>query len=160
MEKLLGELSKLILYLHFYNIRIDNEFLIFSLFVRYAKVSEAMTRCSIGTELKPIEEPYPYNFGKTLPFLGQIGPLYSFSDALTSEQIKGLYCLGPSYMYSFLGDGLLLDSQNSVYGGILDAKDGLSSKVIFGLNAQVSIIKSYAPIDKGRRCVLKNNAEP
>ncbi|XP_042456540.1 BEACH domain-containing protein B isoform X2 [Zingiber officinale] len=105
---------------------------------RYAKVSEAMTRCSIGTELKSIEEPYPYNFGKTLPFLGQIGPLYSFSDALTSEQIKGLYCLGPSYMYSFLGDGLLLDSQNSVYGGILDAKDGLSSKVIFGLNAQAT----------------------
>ncbi|THU62740.1 hypothetical protein C4D60_Mb01t08320 [Musa balbisiana] len=106
---------------------------------RYAKVSEVMSRCTIGTELKPTnEEPYPFNFGKIYPFLGQLGPLYVFSDALSSEQIKGLYCLGPSYMYSFLGDGVLLDSQNSLYGGILDAKDGLSSKVIFGLNAQAS----------------------
>lgn len=99
-----------------------------------------MSRCTIGAELKPTnEEPYPFNFGKIYPFLGQLGPLYVFSDALSSEQIKGLYCLGPSYMYSFLGDGVLLDSQNSLYGGILDAKDGLSSKVIFGLNAQVNI---------------------
>ncbi|CAL9114662.1 unnamed protein product [Musa textilis] len=106
---------------------------------RYSKVSEVMSRCTIGTEFKPThEEPYPFNFGKIYPFLGQLGPLYVFSDALSSEQIKGLYLLGPSYMYSFLGDGVLLDSQNSLYGGILDAKDGLSSKVIFGLNAQAS----------------------
>lgn len=90
--------------------------------------------------MKPIDEdPYPFNFGKTFPFLGQIGPLYAFNDALSSEQIKGLYCLGPSYMYSFLGDGLLLDSQNSLYSGILDAKDGLSSRVIFGFSGQVTI---------------------
>ncbi|XP_073008552.1 BEACH domain-containing protein B isoform X1 [Typha latifolia] len=106
---------------------------------RYAKVSDVMTRCTIGTELSPIgEEPYSISFERTFPFIGQMGPVYLFCDALSVEQIKGIYYLGPSYMYSFLGDGNLLAIDDSLYNGILDAKDGLSSKIIFGLNAQAS----------------------
>jgi hypothetical protein len=98
---------------------------------RYAKVNELMTRCTIGTELRPVgEEPISIGFERTFAFTGQMGPVYVFSDALSSEQINGIYNLGPSYMYSFHGD-------DSLYRGILDARDGISSKIIFGLNAQV-----------------------
>lgn len=61
-----------------------------------------------------------------------------FGDAISSEQIKSLHYLGPSYMYSLLGDEVPLASDSSLYSGIFDAKDGLSSKIMFGLNAQVS----------------------
>ncbi|XP_038988519.1 LOW QUALITY PROTEIN: BEACH domain-containing protein B-like [Phoenix dactylifera] len=106
---------------------------------RYAKVSEVMTRCTIGMELRPAdEELHSFKFGKIFPFFGQIGPVYVFGDALSSEQVRGIYCLGPSYMYSFLGDEVLLASDNSLCNGVLDAKDGLSAKIIFGLNAQAS----------------------
>lgn len=105
---------------------------------RYAKVNEIMTRCSVGTELMPIgEEPSSLGFESTFAFTGQMGPVYAFSDALSPEQIRGIYNLGPSYMYSFLGDQNLLTNDDSRYKGILDAKDGISSKMIFGLNAQV-----------------------
>lgn len=100
-----------------------------------------MTCCTIGTELRPTdEELHSLRFGKIFPFFGQIGPVYVFGDALSSEQVRGIYCLGPSYMYSFVGDGIILASDNSLYNGILDAKDGLSAKIIFGLNAQVSVL--------------------
>ncbi|XP_021314979.1 BEACH domain-containing protein B isoform X2 [Sorghum bicolor] len=108
---------------------------------RYAKVNEIMTRCSVGTELMPIgEEPSSLGFESTFAFTGQMGPVYAFSDALSPDQIRGIYNLGPSYMYSFLGDQNLLtnDDYDSRYKGILDAKDGISSKMIFGLNAQAS----------------------
>ncbi|XP_047071626.1 BEACH domain-containing protein B-like [Lolium rigidum] len=103
---------------------------------RYAKVNELMTRCTIGTELRPVgEEPISIGFERTFAFTGQMGPVYVFSDALSSEQINGIYNLGPSYMYSFHGD-------DSLYRGILDARDGISSKIIFGLNAQASASKT------------------
>ncbi|CAL5041322.1 unnamed protein product [Urochloa decumbens] len=100
--------------------------------IMYAKVNEVMTRCTIGTELMPVgEEPISIGFEKTFAFTGQMGPVYVFSDALSSEQVKGIYFLGPSYMYAFHGD-------DSLYRGILDARDGLSSKIIFGFNAQAT----------------------
>ncbi|CAM0946806.1 unnamed protein product [Alopecurus aequalis] len=106
---------------------------------RYAKVNEVMTRCSLATELMPIgEEPTSLGFEGTFAFTGQMGPVYAFSDALSSEQIRGIYNLGPSYMYSFLGGQNLLMNNDSLYKGILDARDGISSKMIFGLNAQAS----------------------
>ncbi|KAM0867254.1 hypothetical protein ACQ4PT_042104 [Festuca glaucescens] len=122
---------------------------------RYAKVNELMTRCTIGTELRPVgEEPISIGFERTFAFTGQMGPVYVFSDALSSEQINGIYNLGPSYMYSFHGD-------DSLYRGILDARDGISSKIIFGLNAQehgwnswletstkLDVIKDYKSVSK------------
>ena len=94
-----------------------------------------MTHCTIGTELMPVgDESISIGFEKTFAFTGQMGPVYVFSDALSSEQVKGIYFLGPSYMYSFHGD--------DCYRGILDARDGLSSKIIFGFNAQVQILST------------------
>ncbi|KAJ3679372.1 hypothetical protein LUZ60_017383 [Juncus effusus] len=97
---------------------------------RYAKVTDPLTRCTVGAELMPIsDEPNSLGFERAFPFIGQMGPVYAFSDALTPEQIKGIYGLGPSYMYSFVGDHLGEE-------GLL--KEGISSKIIFGLNAQAS----------------------
>ncbi|TVU00170.1 hypothetical protein EJB05_54428 [Eragrostis curvula] len=113
------------------------------MFSMYAKVNEVMTRCSVGTELMPIgEEPSSLGFESTFAFTGQMGPVYAFSDALSSEQIRGIYNLGPSYMYSFLGDQNLLMNDDALYKAILDARDGISSKMIFGLNAQASSNKT------------------
>ncbi|XP_057974811.1 BEACH domain-containing protein B isoform X2 [Malania oleifera] len=108
---------------------------------RYAKVNELLTNCSIGTKINtPLhdDENCPYSIKDSSSFLGQIGPVYMFSDALTSEQIQGIYSLGPSYMYSFLDNEIALTSDNPLPSGILDAKDGLASKIMFGLNAQAS----------------------
>ncbi|KAK9271394.1 hypothetical protein L1049_026984 [Liquidambar formosana] len=108
---------------------------------RYAKVNEAMTSCTIGTKISPAlcdQENAPYSIKDSSPFLGQIGPVYMFSDAITSEQVQGIYSLGPSYMYSFLDNEVALFNDNPLPIGILDAKDGLASKIIFGINAQAS----------------------
>jgi hypothetical protein len=122
---------------------INTLFPLFSTF-RYAKVNEVMTRCSVGTELMPIgEEPASLGFERTFAFTGQMGPVYAFSDALSSEQIRGIYNLGPSYMYSFLGDQNLLMNDDLLYKAILDARDGISSKMIFGLNAQVGVSSKH-----------------
>lgn len=71
------------------------------------------------------------------PFHGQIGPVYLLNDAITPEQVQGIYSLGPSYMYSFLDNDAAPSNDNLVPSGILDVKDGLSSRIVFGLNAQV-----------------------
>ncbi|KAA8528370.1 hypothetical protein F0562_035725 [Nyssa sinensis] len=108
---------------------------------RYAKVNESMTNCTIGTRINlPSfeEENAMYSIKDSSPFLGQIGPVYMFGDAITSEQVQGIYSLGPSYMYLFLDNEIAVSSDNPLPGGILDAKDGLASKIIFGLNAQAS----------------------
>ncbi|XAR62071.1 hypothetical protein NMG60_11016666 [Bertholletia excelsa] len=108
---------------------------------RYAKVYEAMTNCTIGTKLSlpPHEEGNAISSIKdSSSFLGQIGPIYMFSDAIGAEQVQGIYSLGPSYMYAFLENEIAISSDNPLPGGILDTKDGLASKIIFGLNAQAS----------------------
>ncbi|WVZ78912.1 hypothetical protein U9M48_026555 [Paspalum notatum var. saurae] len=119
----------------------------------YAKVNEAMTHSTIGTELMPVgEEPISIGFEKTFAFSGQMGPVYVFSDALSPEQVKGIYFLGPSYMYSFHGD-------DSLYRGILDARDGLSSKIIFGFNAQASDGRSLFSVSSALDNADKNTFE-
>lgn len=108
---------------------------------RYAKVNESMTSCMIGSKisLPPYEDENAMcSIKDSSPFLGQIGPVYMFSDAITSEQVQGIYSLGPSYMYAFLDNEIAISSDNPMPGGIFDAKDGLASKIIFGLNAQAS----------------------
>lgn len=107
---------------------------------RYPKISELLTSCTIGTKinLPPYEEENAlYSIKESSPFLGQIGPIYMFNDVITSEQVLGIYSLGPSYMYSFLDNEIASSYDNPLPSGILDAKDGLASKIIFGLNAQV-----------------------
>lgn len=108
---------------------------------RYAKVNEAMTSCTIGTKMtqpQSEEENTSLSIKDLSPFLGQIGPVYMFNDAIASEQVRGIYSLGPSYMYSFLDNEAALFYDSPFPSGILDAKDGLASKIVFGLNAQAS----------------------
>ncbi|XP_020218624.1 BEACH domain-containing protein B isoform X2 [Cajanus cajan] len=110
---------------------------------RYAKVSESLTSCMIGAKLKmPHYEDNGLTFesmGDSCPFFGQIGPVYLFNDAISAEQVLSIYSLGPSYMYSFLDNEALPLSGDKLPSGILDAKDGLASRIIFGLNAQASV---------------------
>ncbi|KAI3460067.1 hypothetical protein Pfo_016730 [Paulownia fortunei] len=108
---------------------------------RYAKINEPLTSCTIGTKLNlPIyeEENVMHSVKDSYPFLGQIGPTYLFSDAISSELVQGICSLGPSYMYYFLDNEISVYVDNILSGGVLDAKDGLASKIIFGLNAQAS----------------------
>nr|XP_011458851.1 PREDICTED: BEACH domain-containing protein lvsC isoform X3 [Fragaria vesca subsp. vesca] len=106
---------------------------------RYAKVNELMTSCRVGTKIDvPLSDDdlSPESIRDSHPFLGQVGPVYLFNDAISSEQVQGIYSLGPSYMYSFLDNEA--SSSNETKLGVLDVKDGLASKIIFGLNAQAS----------------------
>lgn len=83
------------------------------------------------------EDASPDLFQDTVSFHGQIGPVYLFCDAISSDQVHGIYSLGPSYMYSFDDNEFDPVYDSPFPSVILDAKDGLASKIIFGLNAQV-----------------------
>lgn len=108
---------------------------------RYAKVSESLTSSMIGAKIKmPQYEDNAPTFESiqdSCPFFGQIGPVYLFNDAISAEQVQSIYSLGPSYMYSFLDNEALSLCGDKLLSGILDARDGLASRIIFGLNAQV-----------------------
>ncbi|CAN4092326.1 unnamed protein product [Withania somnifera] len=106
---------------------------------RYAKVNEPLTCCAIGTKfsLPSYEEESPTISSKDpSAFYGQIGPVYLFNDSIASEHVQGIYSLGPSYMYSFLDNETAVHLDNPLPSGVLDVKDGLASKIIFGLNSQ------------------------
>ncbi|KAH0695321.1 hypothetical protein KY285_022418 [Solanum tuberosum] len=106
---------------------------------RYAKVNEPLTCCTIGTKisLPSYEEESPTLSSKDpSAFYGQIGPVYLFNDSIASEHVQGIYSLGPSYMYSFLDNETAVHLDNPLPSGVLDVKDGLASKIIFGLNSQ------------------------
>lgn len=107
---------------------------------RYAKVNESITSCTIGAKINMslYEDDIPLESIKdSSPFHGQIGPVYLLNDAITPEQVQGIYSLGPSYMYSFLDNEPASSNDNLGTSGILDVKDGLASRIVFGLNAQV-----------------------
>lgn len=106
---------------------------------RYAKVNEPLTNCSIGAKINlPVHEDDHTTYKDSSSFFGQIGPIYMFNEAITAEQVKGIYYLGPSYMYSFLDNTVALSTDHSLPSGMLDSKDGLASRIMFGLNAQAS----------------------
>ncbi|KAK4792509.1 hypothetical protein SAY86_022944 [Trapa natans] len=106
----------------------------------YAKVNELLTQCTIGAKVSlPIyDEDGAAEFRESSSFYGQIGPIYMFNDAISSEFVQGIYFLGPSYMYSFVDHEAASFGNSQLPNGLLDAKDGLSSKILFGLNAQAS----------------------
>lgn len=101
-----------------------------------------MTDCAVGTKIScPLseEDSAPDYLKNSSPFFGQIGPIYMFSEAISSEQVQDIYSLGPSYMYSFLDNEAAFFNDCPFPKGILDAKDGLGSRIIFGFNAQVFV---------------------
>ncbi|KAH0942843.1 hypothetical protein HID58_002480 [Brassica napus] len=108
----------------------------------YPKVTDVLTSCFIGTSitLPHIQDNEGLeSIRDVFPFFGQIGPIYLFNDALSSDQVQAIYSLGPSYMYAFLENEMTgTFSDNPFPSAILDGKDGLAPKVSFGLNAQAS----------------------
>lgn len=108
----------------------------------YPKVTDVLTSCFIGTSitLPHIQDNEGLeSIRDVFPFFGQIGPIYLFNDALSSDQVQAIYSLGPCYMYAFLENEMTGPFSDSPFpSGILDGKDGLASKVSFGLNAQAS----------------------
>lgn len=113
---------------------------------RYAKVNEPLTCCTIGTKISlPSYEEESLTVSSKDPsaFYGQIGPVYLFNDSIASEHVQGIYSLGPSYMYSFLDNETAVHLDNPLPSGVLDVKDGLASKIIFGLNSQVLPLFSW-----------------
>ncbi|KAD4386161.1 hypothetical protein E3N88_26330 [Mikania micrantha] len=106
----------------------------------YPKVYEPLTSCMIGAPIlhSSEEDGVSSSIRESYSFFGQLGPLYLFNDAITAEQVLGIFALGPSYMYSFLDNEFIVSGDNPLPNGVLDARDGLASKIIFGLNAQAS----------------------
>lgn len=109
--------------------------------LRYPKVSEILTRCTIGAAapLPGVSGSEGDSFSGKLsaPFCGQLGPVYLFDDAMSSEQVTAVYSLGPNYMYSFLSSEVGCVPVNISTQSVIDSKDGLASRMIFGFNAQV-----------------------
>ncbi|KAH9329817.1 hypothetical protein KI387_001925, partial [Taxus chinensis] len=110
--------------------------------VRYAKVTEQLTQCTIGAGAPFVSVSKNDNEvidrKLSFPFCGQLGPVYLFDEVLSSNQIMGIFSLGPTYMYSFLDAEVGHVQENISTYGILDAKEGLAPKMIFGFNAQAS----------------------
>ncbi|KAL9252927.1 BEACH domain-containing protein [Drosera capensis] len=106
---------------------------------RYARVNELSTYCAIGAKIPESlirKDKALHSVNDVSPFSGQIGPVYVFSDAITPEQVLGIYSLGPSYMYSFFDNGVTISPDDPTAGGFFNGKDDLASKMIIGLNAQ------------------------
>ena len=119
-------------------------------------MSELLTNCTIGTKiLLPFgeEDNVSYSTKDISPFFGQIGPVYLFNDAITPEQVQGVFSLGPSYMHSFLDNESPLSSDGPFPGGIFDAKDGLAPKMILGLNAQVLFMLMFLICGAAMFCI-------
>ena len=56
---------------------------------RYPKFGEVLTRSTIGASV----------LITTPAFCGQLGLIYLFEDAMSAEQAKGVFSLGPDYIY-------------------------------------------------------------
>eukprot|EP01018_Ginkgo_biloba_P014188 Gb_28819 [translate_table: standard] len=114
--------------------------------LRYSKVTEPLTRCTIGTSAPYVsvseDESQLIASSLSSPFCGQLGPVYMFDEALSSDQILGIFSLGPTYMYSFLDSEVGHVQENISTYGILDAKEGLAPKMVFGFNAQASVSRN------------------
>lgn len=115
---------------------------LYGFWYRYPKVNDSIVNCGVGRKTKFLrtEENNFLDSVEVYGFYGQIGPVYLFSDAISPEHVQGIYSLGPSYMYSFLDNEASLFHDELLRSGVLDARDGLTSKIVFGLNAQVFLL--------------------
>lgn len=109
--------------------------------VRYAKLNDPVTKCSLGAscQLPLVDGTDPdVTSGRECPaFCGQLGPVYLFDEVLSSQQILAVHSLGPGYMYSFLPSEVGSVPENIATHSVIDARDGLGTRMVFGYNAQV-----------------------
>lgn len=121
---------------------------------RYPKVYDALTTCTIAASVPVSLQQWEHTDGtgtagglassvpSTTPtlssaFRGQMGQIYVFDDALGVPQVEGIFSLGPGYMYSFMASESGLPRAGPASAVLSDTKDGLSSKIVVALNAQV-----------------------
>jgi len=113
--------------------------------LRYPKMNDNLSHFTVGTSSPLLAAAKESDSGETLSskwssaFCGQLGPLYLFEDAMSPDQVMAVYSLGANYMYAFLPSEVGCVPENVSTQSVIDSKDGLASKMIFGFNAQVII---------------------
>ncbi|CAI5483770.1 unnamed protein product [Closterium sp. Yama58-4] len=106
----------------------------------YPRLQDPLIRATIGASA-----PLPQSdarssrlFQTSHPFQGQIGPVYLFSEPLSSPQLSCIHKLGPGYNHTFQPtDIALLRTQvdNEILS-LFDGPDSLSSRIALSYNAQ------------------------
>ncbi|CAI5488721.1 unnamed protein product [Closterium sp. Naga37s-1] len=106
----------------------------------YPRLQDPLIRATIGASAPlPQSDSRSSNLFQTShPFQGQIGPIYLFSDTLTSPQLSCVYKLGPGYNHTFQPtDVALLRTQvDNAILALFDGPDSLSSRIALSFNAQ------------------------
>ncbi|KAH9551888.1 hypothetical protein CY35_09G037400 [Sphagnum magellanicum] len=116
--------------------------------LRYPKMNDNLSHFTVGTSSPLLAAAKESDSGETLSskwssaFCGQLGPLYLFEDAMSPDQVMAVYSLGANYMYAFLPSEVGCVPENVSTQSVIDSKDGLASKMIFGFNAQASAGRS------------------
>ncbi|CAK9883045.1 unnamed protein product [Sphagnum jensenii] len=116
--------------------------------LRYPKMNDNLSHFTVGTSSPLLAAAKESDSGETLSskwssaFCGQLGPLYLFEDAMSPDQVMAVYSLGPNYMYAFLPSEVGCVPENVSTQSVIDSKDGLALKMIFGFNAQASAGRS------------------
>jgi hypothetical protein len=122
--------------------------------LRYPKMNDNLSHFTVGTSSPLLAAAKESDSGETLSskwssaFCGQLGPLYLFEDAMSPDQVMAVYSLGPNYMYAFLPSEVGCVPENVSTQSVIDSKDGLASKMIFGFNAQVIINPQHGLSDE------------
>ncbi len=122
--------------------------------LRYPKMNDNLSHFTVGTSSPLLAAAKESDSGETLSskwssaFCGQLGPLYLFEDAMSPDQVMAVYSLGPNYMYAFLPSEVGCVPENVSTQSVIDSKDGLALKMIFGFNAQVIINPQHGLSDE------------
>ncbi|CAI5952877.1 unnamed protein product, partial [Closterium sp. NIES-65] len=106
----------------------------------YPRLQDPLIRATIGASapLPQSDSRSTSLFQTSHPFQGQIGPIYLFSDTLTSPQLSCVHKLGPGYNHTFQPtDVALLRTQvDNAILALFDGPDSLSSRIALSYNAQ------------------------
>ncbi|CAI5461598.1 unnamed protein product [Closterium sp. Yama58-4] len=106
----------------------------------YPRLQDPLIRATIGASapLPQSDSRSSSLFQTSHPFQGQIGPIYLFSDTLTTPQLSCIHKLGPGYNHTFQPtDVALLRTQvDNAILALFDGPDALSSRIALSYNAQ------------------------
>ncbi|CAI5496328.1 unnamed protein product [Closterium sp. Naga37s-1] len=106
----------------------------------YPRLQDPLIRATIGASapLPQSDSRSSRLFQTSHPFQGQIGPIYLFSERLSSPQLSCIHKLGPGYNHTFQPtDVALLRTQvDNAILALFDGPDSLSSRIALSYNAQ------------------------
>ena len=82
--------------------------------------------------------PSPSPSNHSLPFLGQLGPLYLFNDSLSERQVAAIHSLGPTHGHCFQRTDLALlpGRHGSDVVGLFEGREAVGDKVALHYSAQ------------------------